>query len=151
MAEIGRIGCAIEDEEGEIGCPCVGNPILDLTGGGIATIAVAGTGAQSRLAIRNSSAGAPVFDHSGNVNAAISVAGTTAKIRTEEFTYFGQLVRQTAADISEGARFHPGQDRILRAVTWAGKRSRIWLFSQLDKLSSPCSNLIDNADSAALA
>jgi len=70
MAEISQIGCAIEDEEGEIGCPCVGNPILDLTGGVIAAIAVAGTSAQIRLAIRNSSAGAPVFDHSGNVNAA---------------------------------------------------------------------------------
>jgi DNA-binding IclR family transcriptional regulator len=90
MAEISRIGCAIEDEEGEIGCPCAGNPILDLTGGVIAAIAVAGTSAQIRLAIRNSSAGAPVFDHSGNVNTAISVAGTTAPIRSEEFTYFGQ-------------------------------------------------------------
>ncbi len=137
MAEIGRIGCAIEDEEGEIGCPCVGNPILDLTGGGIAAIAVAGTGAQSRLAIRNSSAGAPVFEHSGNVNAAISVAGTTAKIRREEFTYFGQLVRQTAADISEGAGFHPGQDRILRAVTWAGNRSRIVAVQPIRQIVEP--------------
>lgn len=75
MAEISRIGCAIEDEEGEIGCPCVGHPILDLTGGVIADIAVADTSAQIRLAIRNSSAGAPVFDHSGNVNAAISRGG----------------------------------------------------------------------------
>ena len=45
MAEISRIGCAIEDEEGEIGCPCAGNPILDLTGGVTAAIAVAGTSA----------------------------------------------------------------------------------------------------------
>jgi DNA-binding IclR family transcriptional regulator len=75
MAEISRIGCAIEDEEGEIGCPCVGHPILDLTGGVIADIAVADTSAQIRLAIRNSSAGALVFDHSGNVNAAISRGG----------------------------------------------------------------------------
>lgn len=102
MAEISRIGCA-------------GNPILDLTGGVIAAIAVAGTSAQIRFAIRNSSAGAPVFDHSGNVNTAISVAGTTAQIRSEEVTYFGQPVRQTAADISEGAGFHPGQNRTLRA------------------------------------
>ena len=62
MAEISRIGCAIEDEEGEIGCRCVGNPILDLTGSVIAAIAVVGTSAQIRLAIANSSAGAPVFD-----------------------------------------------------------------------------------------
>jgi hypothetical protein len=52
MAHISRIGCAIEDEEGEIGCPCAGNPILDLTGGVIAAIVVAGTSAQIRLAIR---------------------------------------------------------------------------------------------------
>jgi DNA-binding IclR family transcriptional regulator len=120
MAEISRIGCAIEDEEGEIGCPCAGNAILDLTGGVIAALAVAGTSAQIRLAIRNSSAGAPVFDHSGNVHAAISVAGTTAQIRSEEFTYFGQLVRQTAADISEGAGFHQGSDLGRETVTHTG-------------------------------
>jgi DNA-binding IclR family transcriptional regulator len=51
--------------------------------------------------------GAPIFDHSGNVIAAISVAGTTAQIRSEEFTYFGQLVRQTASDISEVLCFIP--------------------------------------------
>ena len=107
MAEISRIGCAIEDEEGEIGCPCAGNPIPDLTGGVIAAIVVAGTSAQIRLAIRNSSAGAPVFDHYGNVNTAISVAGTTAQVRSEDFTYFGHLVRQTASDISEALGFIP--------------------------------------------
>ena len=74
MAQIRQDGYAIEDEEGEIGCRCVG---------------------------------APVFDHSGNVIAAVSVAGTTAQIRSEEFTYFGHLVRQTAADISEALGFLP--------------------------------------------
>jgi len=112
-------------EGSRIGCPGAGNPILDLTSGVIAAIAVASTSAQIRLAIRNSSAGAPVFDHPGSIHAAIGGTGTTAQIRREEFTYLGQLVRQTAADISEGAGFHPGQDRILMSVTWAGKRSRI--------------------------
>jgi DNA-binding IclR family transcriptional regulator len=137
MAGISRIGCAIEDEEGEIGCPWLANPILDLTGGVIAAIAVAGRSAQIRLAIRNSSPGAPVFDHSGNANAAISVAGTTAQIRSEEFTHFGQRVRQTAADISEGAGFHPGQDRILWAVIWAGKRSRIVAVQPIRRIVEP--------------
>jgi DNA-binding IclR family transcriptional regulator len=75
--EVTQIRCAgysIEDEEGEIGCRCVG---------------------------------APIFDHSGNAIAAISVAGTTAQIRSEEFTGFGQLVRQTAFDISESLGFVP--------------------------------------------
>jgi DNA-binding IclR family transcriptional regulator len=75
--EVTQIRCAgysIEDEEGEIGCRCVG---------------------------------APIFDHSGNGIAAISVAGTTAQIKSEEFTYFGQLVRQTAFDISESLGFIP--------------------------------------------
>jgi hypothetical protein len=35
------------------------------------------------------------------------VAGTTAQIRSEEFTHFGQRVRQTVADISEGLGFIP--------------------------------------------
>jgi len=74
MTQIRHAGYAIEDEEGEIGCRCVG---------------------------------APLFDHSGNVVAAISVAGTTAQVRSEEFTYFGQLVRQTASDISEALGFIP--------------------------------------------
>jgi DNA-binding IclR family transcriptional regulator len=117
MAEIGRIGCAIEDEEGEIGWRCFGNPILDLTGGVIAAIAVAGTSAQIRLAIRNSSAGAPVFDPSGNVNAAISVAGTTAQIRSEEFTDFGQLVRR-GRWVSSRSRSNPqGSDLGRETVT----------------------------------
>jgi DNA-binding IclR family transcriptional regulator len=51
MAGISRIGSAIEDEEGEIGGPWLANPILDLTGGVIAAIAVAGRSAQIRLAI----------------------------------------------------------------------------------------------------
>jgi len=75
--EVTRIRCAgysIEDEEGEIGCRCVG---------------------------------APIFDHSGNAIAAISLAGTTAQIRSDEFTGFGQLVRQTAFDISESLGFIP--------------------------------------------
>ena len=72
MTQIRQAGYAIEDEEGEIGCRCVG---------------------------------APVFDHSGNVVAAISVAGTTAQVRSEDLTYFGQLVRQTASDISEALGF----------------------------------------------
>jgi DNA-binding IclR family transcriptional regulator len=76
MTQIRNAGYAIEDEEGEIGCRCVG---------------------------------APVFDHSGNVIAAISVAGTTAQIRSEEFTYFGELVRQAAADISGALGFIPVQ------------------------------------------
>ena len=74
MTQIRQAGYAIEDEEGEIGCRCVG---------------------------------APVFDHSGNVIAAISVAGTTAQIRSEDFTYFGQLVQQTASDISEALGLVP--------------------------------------------
>jgi DNA-binding IclR family transcriptional regulator len=137
MSQISRVGCAIEDEAGEIGCPCAGNPILELTGGVIVAIAVAGTSAQIRLAIRNSSAGAPVFDHSGNVNTAICVAGTTAQIRREESTYSGQLVRQTTADIAGGAGFHPDQDRILRAVTWAGKRSRILAVQPIRQIVEP--------------
>src|SRR5215469_16484971 len=68
MIEIRHAGYAIEDEEGEIGCRCVGAPILD---------------------------------HAGNVIAAISVAGTTAQITTEEFAFFGQLVRRTALDICQ--------------------------------------------------
>jgi DNA-binding IclR family transcriptional regulator len=74
MMQIRQAGFALEDEEGEIGCRCVG---------------------------------APVFDHSGTVIAAISVAGTTAQIRSEEFTYFGRLVRQTASDISEALGYTP--------------------------------------------
>ena len=74
VAQIRRVGYSVEDEEGEIGCRCVG---------------------------------APVFDYSGHVAAAISVAGTTAQIRSEEFAYFGQLVRQTASDISEVLGFIP--------------------------------------------
>ena len=74
MTQIRLAGYAIEDEEGEIGCRCVG---------------------------------APVFDHSGNVISAISVAGTTAQVRSEDFTYFGHLVRQTASDISEALGFIP--------------------------------------------
>jgi hypothetical protein len=65
------------------------------------------------------------------------VAGTTAQIRSEEFTYFGQLVRQTAADISEGAGIYPGQDRILRAVTRAGKRSRILAVQPIRRIVEP--------------
>ncbi|HLN01548.1 MAG TPA: IclR family transcriptional regulator [Bryobacteraceae bacterium] len=76
MTQIRHTGYAIEDEEGEIGCRCVG---------------------------------APVFDHSGNVIAAISVAGTTAQITSEEFSYFGQLVRQTASDISQALGLIPVQ------------------------------------------
>jgi DNA-binding IclR family transcriptional regulator len=76
MTQIRNAGYAIEDEEGEMGCRCVG---------------------------------APVFDHSGNIIAAISVAGTTAQIGSEEFTYFGQLVRQTASDISEALGFIPAK------------------------------------------
>jgi len=76
ITQIRHAGYAIEDEEGEIGCRCVG---------------------------------APVFDHSGNAIAAISVAGTTAQITTEEFAYFGQLVRQTASDISQALGFIPVQ------------------------------------------
>jgi DNA-binding IclR family transcriptional regulator len=72
ITQIRRAGYAIEDEEGEIGCRCVG---------------------------------APVFDHSGNAIAAISVAGTTAQIPSEEFASFGQLVRQTASDISQALGF----------------------------------------------
>jgi DNA-binding IclR family transcriptional regulator len=72
IAQIRRAGYAVEDEEGEIGCRCVG---------------------------------APVFDHSGNAIAAISVAGTTAQIPSEEFASFGQLVRQTASDISQALGF----------------------------------------------
>lgn len=68
LASIRRVGYSIEDEEGEIGCRCVG---------------------------------APIFDNSGTVVAAISVSGTTAQIRSEDFAYFGRLVRQTASDISE--------------------------------------------------
>jgi DNA-binding IclR family transcriptional regulator len=74
ITQIRHAGYAIEDEEGEIGCRCVG---------------------------------APVFDHSGHAIAAISVAGTTAQIPSEEFTYFGQLVRQTASDISQALGFMP--------------------------------------------
>jgi DNA-binding IclR family transcriptional regulator len=74
MMQVRQAGFAIEDEEGEIGCRCVG---------------------------------APVFDHSGTLIAAISVAGTTAQIRSEEFTYFGRLVRQTASDISEALGYTP--------------------------------------------
>jgi DNA-binding IclR family transcriptional regulator len=74
MTQIRHAGYAIEDEEGEIGCRCIG---------------------------------APVFDQSGDVVAAISVAGTTTQITTEEFTYFGQLVRQTASDISQALGFVP--------------------------------------------
>ena len=74
ITQIRHAGYAIEDEEGEIGCRCVG---------------------------------APVFDHSGNLVAAVSVAGTTAQIRTEDFTYFGQLVRQSASDISQALGFIP--------------------------------------------
>jgi DNA-binding IclR family transcriptional regulator len=76
MAQIRQAGYAVEDEEGEIGCRCVG---------------------------------APVFDHAGNVIAAISVAGTTAQVRSEEYTYFGQLVRQTASEISEALGFIPAK------------------------------------------
>jgi len=68
MAQIRRMGYSLEDEEGEIGCRCVG---------------------------------APVFDHSGKVIAAISVAGTTAQILTEDFAYYGEMVREAASDISE--------------------------------------------------
>ena len=74
IAEIKHVGYAIEDEEGEIGCRCVG---------------------------------APLFDRSGEVIAAISVAGTTAQIRSEDFACFGQLIRQTASDISEALGFIP--------------------------------------------
>lgn len=73
VAQIRRVGYSVEDEEGEIGCRCVG---------------------------------APIFDYSGTV-AAISVAGTTAQIRREDFASFGQLVRQTASDISEALGFIP--------------------------------------------
>lgn len=45
-ADIKRLGYAIEDEEGEIGCRCVGAPIYDHCGTVIAAISVAGTTAQ---------------------------------------------------------------------------------------------------------
>jgi DNA-binding IclR family transcriptional regulator len=47
-ADIKRFGFAIEDEEGEIGCRCVGAPIYDHCGTVIAAISVAGTTAQIR-------------------------------------------------------------------------------------------------------
>src|SRR5260370_39454994 len=72
MTQIRQAGYSIEDEEGEMGCRCIG---------------------------------APVFDHSGHVVAAISVCGTTTQIGIEEFAHFGQLVRDTAADISGALGF----------------------------------------------
>jgi DNA-binding IclR family transcriptional regulator len=45
-ADIKRLGYAIEDEEGEIGCRCVGAPIYDYCGNVIAAISIAGTTAQ---------------------------------------------------------------------------------------------------------
>jgi DNA-binding IclR family transcriptional regulator len=89
MAQIRHAGYAIEDEEGEIGCRCVG---------------------------------APVFDHSGRAIAAISVAGTTAQITSEEFSYFGQLVRQTASDISQALGFIPPATAASRQG-WGGEAS----------------------------
>jgi IclR family acetate operon transcriptional repressor len=47
-ADIKRFGFAVEDEEGEIGCRCVGAPIYDHCGTVIAAISVAGTTAQIR-------------------------------------------------------------------------------------------------------
>jgi len=82
IAQIRHAGYAIEDEEGEIGCRCVG---------------------------------APIFDHAGAAIAAISVAGTTAQIRSEEFAYFGELVRQTASDISQALGYIP-----VKTASWAG-------------------------------
>jgi DNA-binding IclR family transcriptional regulator len=45
-ADIKRLGYSIEDEEGEIGCRCVGAPIFDHCGNVIAAISVCGTTAQ---------------------------------------------------------------------------------------------------------
>ncbi len=87
MIQIRQAGYAVEDEEGEIGCRCVG---------------------------------APVFDHSGRAIAAISVAGTTAQITSDEFSYFGPLVRQTASDISQALGFIPPADAASRQA-WDGK------------------------------
>jgi DNA-binding IclR family transcriptional regulator len=46
MTQIRDAGYAIEDEEGEIGCRCVGAPVFDHSGNIIAAISVAGTTAQ---------------------------------------------------------------------------------------------------------
>ena len=43
VAEIRRRGYAVEDEEGEIGCRCIGSAIFDRTGTAIASVSVAGT------------------------------------------------------------------------------------------------------------
>ena len=48
MTQIRDAGYAVEDEEGEIGCRCVGAPIFDHSGNVIAAISVAGTTAQIR-------------------------------------------------------------------------------------------------------
>jgi DNA-binding IclR family transcriptional regulator len=107
MAEISRIGCAIEDQESEIGCPGAGNPILDLTSGVIAAIAVAVQARKSDWPFETPQPERQFSTTPAMFNTAISVAGTTAQIRSEEFTYFGQLVRQTAADISRALGFMP--------------------------------------------
>lgn len=46
IAQIRQAGYAIEDEEGEIGCRCIGAPVFDHSGNAIAAISVAGTTAQ---------------------------------------------------------------------------------------------------------
>ena len=46
ITQIRHAGYAIEDEEGEIGCRCVGAPVFDHSGNAIAAISVAGTTAQ---------------------------------------------------------------------------------------------------------
>jgi DNA-binding IclR family transcriptional regulator len=43
MTQIRQAGYAIEDEEGEIGCRCVGAPVFDHSGNVTAAISVAGT------------------------------------------------------------------------------------------------------------
>jgi DNA-binding IclR family transcriptional regulator len=48
MAQIRHAGYAIEDEEGEIGCRCVGAPVFDHSDNVIAAISVAGSTAQVR-------------------------------------------------------------------------------------------------------
>jgi DNA-binding IclR family transcriptional regulator len=48
-----------------------------------------------------------VLDHFGNVIAVIGMAGTTVQIRNQKIHTLGQLVRQTATDISQALGFNP--------------------------------------------
>jgi DNA-binding IclR family transcriptional regulator len=66
-----RMGYAIEDEEGEIGCRSIGAPVFDPSG------------------------------DVENVVAAIGVVGTTAQIPPDAYGSLGELARRTAAEISK--------------------------------------------------